>query len=1129
MNTQQMGSEVEFRHFHMFCGLGGGAKGFNKGTARVGQLRGRWRCIGGVDVDPGSIADFSRVAGVQGTVLDLFDEEQYRAFHGKAPPAGWRPATPADIRRAAHGERPHAAFLSAPCLPADGLVLTEDGARPISAISVGERVLSHRGRLCRVDRVNRRPYTGDMIGLRLNGTVDVQWYTDEHPIWVRRVRRDLATERKRALGDPSFVPAKDVRIGDRVGFPIETEEAGTAKAFVDGFGDPTRVEKGGKTSGRYAKPAYVATVERIVDLGSRAEDVGLWWLFGCYLGDGYRMHNSYRVAFCVGSEDGELAASVRSVVEGLGLSVYVDRGGGSTNVKLVVSSKHLHQLCGAFGDGAEKKALPPRLFRVERRFAQALIDGYRATDGSEQGARRMSRGNTLQARWKISSISLQLLRDVQRLLIGLGTFASIHHCWNGGEQMIEGRRVATRRRWELNVRLDPKKRTVFEFDDGAVWIRVRDILRRQTVEEVWNLEVAEDDTYCSPLIATHNCKGFSGLLPEQSSKTAKYQALNRLTLRGVWLMLEAWKDDPVELIVFENVPRIATRGRHLLDQIIALLRAYGYAVAETTHDCGELGGLGQSRKRFLLVARHEKKVPPFLYEPEKRRLRGVGEILERLPLPGDPAGGAMHRMPALQWKTWVRLAFVEAGSDWRSLNKLAVENGVLRDFGILPDGAWRDDILGVLPWDRAAPTVTAQAGATTGRFSVADPRVDGHPKSVQLGVRRWEDTAAVVKGDVSVGTGPYAVADPTIPGKPRFNNVFRIVPWAAASPAVAGPGGPAGGLAVADPRAGEGRHVNGKYRVTAFDEPANAVIGASTTGNGAFVVADPRPVSDLHKGAHGVRQWTDTSGTVQGESLPSNGAFAVADPRPGKPTEDLQGNWHITPFDEPAHAVVGNRKSGASAVADPRTGYGPNSHRNKLKVVGFEQTAGTVTGSDRVGSGALSVADPRPAAFGEKRDNYQTGGHYGVVPWGGTAYAVPGFAKHDRGNWSVADPREVEPEPIIELPKPEDRLVAVIRALDGTWHRPFTTLELAALQSLVDPDEVGTFVLEGQSDSAWRERIGNAVPPDAAESIAGVMATTLLLAMTGETFMLSSQPIWVQPVALALAVDQRGNIPQEDL
>ncbi|WP_374557722.1 DNA cytosine methyltransferase [Aquitalea pelogenes] len=181
------------------------------------------------------------------------------------------------------------------------------------------------------------------------------------------------------------------------------------------------------------------------------------------------------------------------------------------------------------------------------------------------------------------------------------------------------------------------------------------------------------------------CKGFSGLLNESRSKTAKYQALNRLTLRGIWLALEAYADDPVELLVFENVPRIASRGRHLLDQIGDLLRAYGYAVAETTHDCGEIGGLAQSRKRFLLVARHIEKVAPFLYEPEKKRLEAVGTVLGRMPLPGELAGGPMHRVPSLQWKTWVRLAFVEAGSDWRSLNKLAVEDGVLRDYLLVPE------------------------------------------------------------------------------------------------------------------------------------------------------------------------------------------------------------------------------------------------------------------------------------------------------------------------------------------------------------------------------------------------------------------------------------------------------------
>ncbi|MDH0301267.1 MULTISPECIES: DNA cytosine methyltransferase [unclassified Pseudomonas] len=446
------------------------------------------------------------------------------------------------------------------------------------------------------------------------------------------------------------------------------------------------------------------------------------------------------------------------------------------------------------------------------------------------------------------------------------------------------------------------------------------------------------------------CKGASGLLSETMSLTPKYQALNELTLRCIWLFGEAWKDDPVPLLVFENVPRLASRGRHLLDQIGALLSHFGYAVAETTHDCGVIGGLAQSRKRFLLVARHVEKVPPFLYEPEKKNLRAVGDILGRMPLAGDiEQAGPMHRVPALQWKTWVRLALVEAGKDWRSLNDLAIEDGYLRDLIIVPQ--FRDGFLGVNGWAESAGTVAARSGPTNGKFSVADPRAKaGALQYQQYGVRRWQDTSGAVIGVKSPGQGTFSVADPR--------------------------------------RAGNGF---GKYLVTPYASSAGTVIAGSTTGQGAFAVQDPRP--------------------------------------------------------------------------------------------GMRRTKG---------------------------DAYLTGGHYGVVPWTGPAGAVSASAMHDNGRWSVADPR---------LPEADDRLTCVIESLDGTWHRPFTTLELAALQSLVEPEE--QLELDGLSDQAWRERIGNAVPPAAAEAIAHVMGTTLLLAAQGETFMLSSMPIWVRPVAVGLSVAQQ--------
>ncbi|HSV48407.1 MAG TPA: DNA cytosine methyltransferase [Ramlibacter sp.] len=573
------------------------------------------------------------------------------------------------------------------------------------------------------------------------------------------------------------------------------------------------------------------------------------------------------------------------------------------------------------------------------------------------------------------------------------------------------------------------------------------------------------------------CKGFSGLLSEGKSLTDKYQAMNRLTERGVWLALEAFKDDPVELFVFENVPRIATRGRPLVDRIAALFRAYGYAVAETTHDCGEIGGLAQSRKRFLMVARHLEKVPPFLYEPDKKSLRAVGDVLGKMPLPGaECAGaecaGAMHRIPSLQWKTWVRLAFVEAGSDWRSLNKLAVDDGLLRDYLIVPER--HAGGLGVNRWEEPSGTVTSRGLPNNGNFAVADPRQELY--SAGYGVLPWDATAGAVSGESMPSNGRFAVADPRhAPGAEQF----------------------------------------GQYGVHGWDDSMGAVIGVKSPGQGGFAVADPRHTGPAkHSNEFRIVHWDKAAQAVT--SAHGSGQ-ALADPRLNWNAGAHESKLHVTGWNAAHKAVTGARGpySGAAAVADPRQEGLPFA---KYAVTGFDEPAGVVIGGSTTGQGAFAVADPRPNMARAKGDHYLTGGHYGVVPYTAPSYAVSGSACHDNGWWSVADPRP--------MPAPADKLIARIRALDGTWHRPFTTLELAALQSLLDPEDSWMpWRLDGESDQAWRERIGNAVPSDAATGIAEVMGETLLLAWSGETFLLSARPVWVRPVAIALSISQPSGEP----
>lgn len=339
------------------------------------------------------------------------------------------------------------------------------------------------------------------------------------------------------------------------------------------------------------------------------------------------------------------------------------------------------------------------------------------------------------------------------------------------------------------------------------------------------------------------CKGFSGLLalknaPEPGTaawrRVKKYAALNELSLRGMWLLLQAWKDDPVPLIVFENVPLIQKRGRHFLDQIDAMLECAGYSVAHTTHDCGEVGGLAQHRKRFLLVARHREKVPPFLYEPPRQRVKAVGEVLGEMPLPESEGTGRIHQVSRLKFLTWTRLALIEAGGDWRTLQKLEVnEDGHLANIGLVSLDAGQP--VSIID-DPRTPNWTS---AKTGRRS----------EYGQYGILTWDNTSGAVTSKAHPGTGRFSIADPRLAcdvndlKKRRFNNTYRLVRWDHTSPCVTGAMG--ANQAVADPRWNwtnkDGRAAD-RYGVVRWEDSTRTLAAHASHDNGYHSVADPRPL-----------------------------------------------------------------------------------------------------------------------------------------------------------------------------------------------------------------------------------------------------------------------------------------------
>ncbi len=98
----------------------------------------------------------------------------------------------------------------------------------------------------------------------------------------------------------------------------------------------------------------------------------------------------------------------------------------------------------------------------------------------------------------------------------------------------------------------------------------------------------------------------------------------------------------------------------------------------------------------------------------------------------------------------------------------------------------------------------------------------------------------------------------------------------------------------------------------------------------------------------------------------------------------------------------------------------------------------------------------------------------------------------------------------ILVPKHERRFTGIDDKIIAMYARGMTVQEIQAFLAEQYGTELSPEFIIG--------RIGNVVPPDTAKPIVEMMDTMLLLAETGETFVLSATPMWVRPVAVALSV-----------
>ena len=303
-----------------FAGIGG----FRRGMELAGH-----ECVG--------FCEFDKFATASYTSMHLLTKEQ-REFLDKMPlkqrqkeilkeeyrNGEWYAN---DIRRVYAGDIPKADCwcFGFPCFVRGTYILTEKGYIPIENVSVGDRVLTHKGRWKTVasvmQRDNARIWDINGFGILPTGT------TAEHPYYVTRVSEPI-----------EFKPVKELNDSYYSTMVLPDEEPN-----------------------KYSKE--------------------IWWIIGRYIADGWRVRRQDRprggrIVFAVSDKKREEFEHRLSEANLHG--TYTEE---RTCGKYHVCNNQLYEYLGIFGEYAYGKRIPREALCLPREKAEYFYNGYMSGDG----------------------------------------------------------------------------------------------------------------------------------------------------------------------------------------------------------------------------------------------------------------------------------------------------------------------------------------------------------------------------------------------------------------------------------------------------------------------------------------------------------------------------------------------------------------------------------------------------------------------------------------------------------------------------------------------------------------------------------------------------------------------------
>lgn len=367
-----------------------------------------------------------------------------------------------------------------PCFTAGHLILTDKGYVDVKDIKTGDMVLTHKGRYKPVIRTNERVSKVCEVNAMGYPTFTT---TAEHPFYTLGRRKATYAEYKqygtwRTFDkEPKWTAAKDLTNAHFVGMHIDKAEGAQSidceTAYILGRyvadGHLRKTKRTGRKNSYQYQVVLSIGAEKVKQFKERVK----YHHFSCYL----HTDNVYRCVF----SNQELLEFIRS---------------------------------NGFGEGAANKNIPEMIHGQMPKVKEAFLMGYIEGDGCYIAK---------EDKYSMSTVSPRLAFGLQRLITSLWqTNVSVSVSNNNKPHKIGNREIkANYPLYTICAKREIRKQTVAHIQGGIMWTQVKSVRPTEQEETVYNIEVADDNSYTVNNCIVHNCTYWSiAQSPDKRETTA---------------------------------------------------------------------------------------------------------------------------------------------------------------------------------------------------------------------------------------------------------------------------------------------------------------------------------------------------------------------------------------------------------------------------------------------------------------------------------------------------------------------------------------------------------------------------------------------------------------------------------